>query len=206
MEDTTNNCCIVLLFSLQCRQISWRSSLLSAALGLREHIKKSLQMCNIQHLKTFFNCCLVCFHLTILASTHCFASFLRLFLSVDKVIFNQFFKAIGKFLLFFQIVVKEYNFFIWCYCYWISSPVIRENKTLIYFGGESCRIKKMASIRRQVDNCIFPYQCSVLKSMNGYAFISTSEVQNKLFEVVIHYHKKYFFGNFNLLVGSSDAQ
>ena len=40
MADTPSDYCIVLLYNLPCRQISWRSSLLSATLKLRKQTNK----------------------------------------------------------------------------------------------------------------------------------------------------------------------
>ena len=97
-------------------------------------------MCNMQYLKTFFIVVLFVLTSSFPVSAHSFASLLRLVLAVDKVIFNQFFKAIGKRLFFFSVVVKEYNLAIRRYCYWITCSIIRENKTIIYFGEEICRI------------------------------------------------------------------
>lgn len=109
---------------------------------------ESLQMCNMQYLKTFFIVVLFVLTSSFPVSAHSFASLLRLVLIIDKVIFNKFFKAIGERLLFFSVVVKEYNLAIRRYCYWITCSIIRENKTIIYFGEEICRIKKIPRIHR----------------------------------------------------------
>ena len=56
MADTPSDYCIVLLYYLQCRQISWRSSLLSATLRLRKQTNKKSSNAVHCAFEDFFYC------------------------------------------------------------------------------------------------------------------------------------------------------
>mgnify|MGYP001672383634 CR=1 FL=1 len=121
-------------------------------------------MCNMQYLKTFFIVVLFVLTSSFSVSAHSFASLLRLVLIIDKVIFNKFFKAIGKRLLFFSVVVKEYNLAIRRYCYWITCSIIRENKTIIYFGEEIWVLKRFRAFIVRSIIVSFPIDVPFLKA------------------------------------------